>query len=213
MAARSDTGIGSENATCTRRGIGRPARKSFSVPGDRARHERGAGLEREPAGAAARVAELVRVAHAGALGEEREQAALAQDRAGGLEGVGVGLAAPHGEGAEPHQQARRSGASISSVFAMKRRWRRVQTPMKNESQKLLWLGAMIAAPSAGMCSAPDTCMRKYRRNSGATMPRTSAYSQRETPFSRASRLASSLLTEPGRYRRFGRQRPGYEPST
>ena len=37
---------------------------------------------------------------------------------------------------------------------MKRTCRRVQTPMKNESQKLLWLGATIAAPSAGMCSAP-----------------------------------------------------------
>ena len=43
---------------------------------------------------------------------------------------------------------------------MKRTWRRVHTPMKNESQKLLWFGATTAAPSAGMCSAPDTCMRK-----------------------------------------------------
>jgi hypothetical protein len=63
----------------------------------------------------------------------------------------------------------------------------VHTPMKNESQKLLWLGATTAAPSTGMCSAPEMCMRKYRRNSGEAIPRTSAYSHRETPFSRASR--------------------------
>ena len=50
----------------------------------------------------------------------------------------------------------------------------MQTPMKNESKKLLWLGAITAAPSAGMCSVPDMCMRKYRRNSGETIPRTSA---------------------------------------
>jgi hypothetical protein len=32
--------------------------------------------------------------------------------------------------------------------------------MKNESQKLLWLGAMIAAPSLGMWSAPEMCILK-----------------------------------------------------
>jgi hypothetical protein len=69
----------------------------------------------------------------------------------------------------------------------------VQTPMKNESQKLLWLGATIAAPSAGMCSAPDTRMRNQTRRKGATMPRTSAYSGFETPLSRASRCASSFV--------------------
>ena len=94
---------------------------------------------------------------------------------------------------------------------MKRRCRRVHTPMKNESQKLLWLGAITAAPFAGMCSAPDTCMRKYRRNSGETIPRTSAYSQRETPFSRASRWASSLLTAMEAIRVFGRADRGTDP--
>src|SRR5918997_5733380 len=79
---------------------------------------------------------------------------------------------------------------------MKRTWRRVHTATKKESQKLLWFGATIAAPSRGMCSAPDTCMRKYTRKSGDTIPRTSAYSHRETPRSRASRWASTLLTTP-----------------
>jgi hypothetical protein len=50
------------------------------------------------------VAELVRVAHAGALREEGEEAALAQDRAGGLERLGVGLPAPHRERPEPYEQ-------------------------------------------------------------------------------------------------------------
>ena len=43
---------------------------------------------------------------------------------------------------------------------MKRTCRRVHTPMKKESQKLLWLGATIAAPSEGMQSAPEMCIRK-----------------------------------------------------
>jgi uncharacterized protein YjbJ (UPF0337 family) len=51
------------------------------------------------------VAELVGVANAGAFREEREEAALAQDRPGGLERVLVGLPAPDREGAQPHQQA------------------------------------------------------------------------------------------------------------
>ena len=46
--------------------------------------------------------------------------------------------------------------------------------MKNESQKLLWLGATIAAPSFGMCSAPETCMRNQIRRNGATIAATSA---------------------------------------
>ena len=65
--------------------------------------------------------------------------------------------------------------------------------MKNESQKLLWLGATIAAPSSGTCSAPDTCMRKYVRRAGLTTPLTTAYSGRDTPFSRARRCASSFV--------------------
>jgi hypothetical protein len=43
---------------------------------------------------------------------------------------------------------------------MKRTCRRVLTPMKNESQKLLWFGATIAAPSAGMQFGPEICIRK-----------------------------------------------------
>ncbi len=50
----------------------------------------------------------------------------------------------------------------------------MQTAMKNESQKLLWLGATIAAPYSGMCSAPDTCMRNQIRRKGATSARTNA---------------------------------------
>jgi hypothetical protein len=50
------------------------------------------------------VAESLRVAHAGALREEREQATLAQDRARGLERIGVRLAAPHRERAESDEQ-------------------------------------------------------------------------------------------------------------
>ena len=83
----------------------------------------------------------------------------------------------------------------------------MQTPMKNESQKLLWLGATIAAPSAGTCSAPDTCIRKYVRNSGETIPRTTAYNGRDTPFSRARRCACSLVMAPS-YRRFRRPQGG-----
>ena len=43
---------------------------------------------------------------------------------------------------------------------MKRTCLRVHTPMKNESQKLLWFGATTAGPSGGMCSAPEMCIRK-----------------------------------------------------
>jgi len=56
------------------------------------------------------------------------------------------------------------------------------------------LGATIAAPDSGTCSAPDTCMRNLIRRNGDTAPRTSAYSGRDTPFSRASRCASSFVT-------------------
>jgi hypothetical protein len=62
--------------------------------GDRAGHERRAGLERQPSGPAARVAEVVGVADSGALREERQQASPAEDDAGRFEGVLVGLAAP-----------------------------------------------------------------------------------------------------------------------
>jgi hypothetical protein len=46
---------------------------------------------------------------------------------------------------------------------MKRRWRFVATAMKNESQKLLWFGAMITGPSCGMRSAPVMRRPKYSR--------------------------------------------------
>ena len=46
--------------------------------------------------------------------------------------------------------------------------------MKNESQKLLWLGVMTAGPSAGMCSAPVMLSRNQRRKKATTTPRTSA---------------------------------------
>jgi hypothetical protein len=55
---------------------------------------------------------------------------------------------------------------------MKRRWRRVQTAMKNESKKLLWFGATIAAPSAGTCSRPVTRRRNQIRTNGSTSART-----------------------------------------
>ena len=50
----------------------------------------------------------------------------------------------------------------------------MQTAMKNESQKLLWLGATMAAPSAGTFAAPSTCIRKYIRSAGLTNPLTAA---------------------------------------
>ena len=65
-------------------------------------------------------------------------------------------------------------------------------PRKNESQKLLWLGAMIAAPSLGTQSAPETCTRNQIRNSGLRKPRTSV-KRPETPISRARRCASSFV--------------------
>ena len=77
---------------------------------------------------------------------------------------------------------------------MKRTWRRVAAPTKNASQKLLWLGATIAGPRAGMCSAPEIRRRNQTRMNATASARTTAYSGRETPFSRASRCASSLVT-------------------
>jgi hypothetical protein len=96
--------MGSENATCTRRGLGIGPRNSFSVPGDSRRHERSARLQGQAAGAAARMPKLIGVADSSPLGEQREQATLAEDRAGGLQGIGVGLTAPHRKGPEPHEQ-------------------------------------------------------------------------------------------------------------
>ena len=78
---------------------------------------------------------------------------------------------------------------------MNRSGRRVAAPMKNESQKLLWLGVTIAAPSAGMCSAPVIYSRNQTRMKATTTPRTSAYSTCDGPCSRARRWASSLVTQ------------------
>jgi hypothetical protein len=36
----------------------------------------------------------------------------------------------------------------------------VQSATKNESQKLLWFGAMIAGPLSGIFSTPEICIRK-----------------------------------------------------
>ncbi len=57
---------------------------------------------------------------------------------------------------------------------MNRSGRRVAAPMKNKSQKLLWLGVTIAAPSAGMCSAPEIDRRNHTRMNATTSPLTSA---------------------------------------
>ena len=67
------------------------------------------GLEREPAGAAARGAQGVRIADARAFGEQHEHAAGLEVDARGLERLGIGGAADHGVGAEVEQQARRCG--------------------------------------------------------------------------------------------------------
>src|SRR5215218_1349219 len=72
--------------------------------------------------------------------------------------------------------------------------------MKKESQKLLWFGAMMTGPSSGIRAAPATRSRKYTRTNGTTSAFTKAYSGRDTPFSRASRCASSFVIgrEPSR---------------
>ena len=77
---------------------------------------------------------------------------------------------------------------------MKRTGRLVAAPTKNESQKLLWLGVTIAAPSAGMCSAPVIESRNHTRMKAATTARTTAYRSFDGPRSRARRWASSLVT-------------------
>jgi hypothetical protein len=77
---------------------------------------------------------------------------------------------------------------------MKRTGRLVAAPTKNESQKLLWLGVTIAAPSAGMCPAPVIESRNQTRMKAATRARTTAYRGLTGPRSRARRWASSLVT-------------------
>ena len=62
----------------------------------------------------------------------------------------------------------------SSLLPMNRRWRFVAAAMKNESQKLLWFGATIAAPLAGMCSAPVMRSRNQTRMNGTMISLTSA---------------------------------------
>ena len=57
---------------------------------------------------------------------------------------------------------------------MNRSGRRVAAPMKNESQKLLWLGVTIAGPSAGMCSAPVIDQAEPHPHEGHDEPRTIA---------------------------------------
>ena len=64
--------------------------------------------------------------------------------------------------------------SNSSLLPMKRRWRGVAAPMKNESQKLLWLGVITAGPVAGMCSAPLMLSRNQTRKKLPTTARTRA---------------------------------------
>ena len=70
-----------------------PAAEQAVGAGDRARDDRRLRLDREPPGALARRAQLLGVAVARALGEEREHAALVEVQAGGLERVRVGVAA------------------------------------------------------------------------------------------------------------------------
>src|SRR5436190_15498818 len=66
----------------------------------RDRHDRHAGLEREPSDAALGPAELVGAADAGALGEDDYDIAATCDRLGRLHRLLVGLAAADGERAE-----------------------------------------------------------------------------------------------------------------
>jgi hypothetical protein len=105
VAGRSSTGIGSANATLHPLGPGERSREQPVGARERGRHQRGARLECQPTGAPPGRAEGIRVPHPGALGEQREQAVLAQDLASGLERVLVGLAAPHRERSQAHQQA------------------------------------------------------------------------------------------------------------
>ena len=174
--------------------LGKRAREQPLRAGDRGGDQRSARLEREAPGAALRRSEPLRVAHPGALREEREQAALAQDRARRLERVLVGLAPADRERAEAHEQAAGGLRAKSSLLPMNRRCRGVATATKNESKKLLWLGAITAAPFSGTFSSPVIRNRNHRRMNGTTMRRTTKYSGRDTPFSRASRCACSLVT-------------------
>ena len=153
------TGIGAENATCTRLGLGTGPANSLSVPV---------------------------IAH-GTIGAPVSSASRPAPRLGAPSPSGSRTRVPSGNSASspPWRRItravsraswsawpRRTGKaprrmrmrprlpSNSSLLPMKRRWRRVHTAMKNESQKLLWFGATIAAPSPGMCSAPSMCIRK-----------------------------------------------------
>jgi hypothetical protein len=99
---------------------------------DRARDDRRSRLDRQPAGAAARRAQLVRVAVAGALGEQREHAAVAQHHARGLERLGS--ASPRLTGNAPSIDSSRADLpSNSSFLAMKRTSRGVASATKKLS--------------------------------------------------------------------------------
>ncbi len=87
------------NTIRTLRGSGH---RRFSVPVMVAGHQRRAGFDGEPGGAALRRTEAL-VADPGALGEQRQRVAAGEDRAGGVERVGVGLAAPDRESTEPQE--------------------------------------------------------------------------------------------------------------
>ena len=68
----------------------------------------------------------------------------------------------------------------------------------------------MVAPCAGMFSAPPMCRRYQVRRKPPRRNLTTAYSGRETPFSRASSCASSFVTErdPRRSGARGRRAPG-----
>ena len=106
VEASSCTAIGSAKATCTRRGFGNGPEEELLGAGDRRRHQRRAGLERQPAGAALGVAQLVRVADARALGEERQQAALARGSSRAVSSASASDA-PRRTGKAPRRTSRR----------------------------------------------------------------------------------------------------------
>ena len=88
--------IGSPNCTVTFGNWSRFQLRTRSVPAIAVGHDRHAVLERQPADARSRLAELA-AARAPALDVHHDQPAALEDRVGGLERLLVALAAAHGE--------------------------------------------------------------------------------------------------------------------
>ena len=149
-------------------------RKRSSVPVIAAGHDRRARLEREPPGPAVRRAELLGVADARALGEQRQQPALAQDLARGLERLGVGLPAAHREGAEAHEQP-----AVASLDQLGLGHEAHVAPGADADEERVPEALVVGrddrrARRRARARRRSTRSRNQSRNSGTTSPRTSA---------------------------------------